>query len=365
MVRLEQRHDVAAAGRGERDAQRQVDGLGARVHEEHGVERLGQHRREPLGELDDRAVVEPRVRVERAQLLRDGVREPRMPVAQRRDVVDHVEVHAPVGADQVLAPAALDARRGVVVVLLHLGEAAVASGDQGGGVGGRGASSGPGRCRMPRRTGSMPDAASARQGLAGRAAAPGRPSARAIRRRTRAARGAGPAARRPARGGSARGTRLPRRRARRAAASCVPWAGARSTSPSSSQPEAAVERHDESPRMRGEHRAGARARQPLGFGEPHVDPGRNGGRRRRRVDAARRQPRRQPGQHGGLGPPVDRGPGEVVVEPVVEPGAVVDGVGPDGDVEQVDGRRRRARGRARRCRRPERRRRRRPRARRR
>ena len=91
--------------------------------------------------------------------------------------------------------------------------------------------------------------------------------------------------------------------------------------------------------MRGEHRAGARARQPLGFGEPHVDPGRNGGRRRRRVDAARRQPRRRPGQHGGLGPSVDRGPGEVVVEPVVEPCAVVDGVGPDGDVEQVDGRR--------------------------
>jgi hypothetical protein len=54
-----------------------------------------------------------------------------MAMAQHRDVVEHVEVGAALHVDQVIAPAAFDARRVDVIVFLRAGETGVASGQQG------------------------------------------------------------------------------------------------------------------------------------------------------------------------------------------------------------------------------------------
>jgi hypothetical protein len=51
-------------------------------------------------------------------------------MAQHRDVVEHVQVGAALHVDQVVAPAAFDMRRLLVVVLLRAGEAGVAAGQQ-------------------------------------------------------------------------------------------------------------------------------------------------------------------------------------------------------------------------------------------
>ncbi|MNK98116.1 hypothetical protein D3C87_1184680 [compost metagenome] len=53
-----------------------------------------------------------------------------MPVTQHRDVVEHVEVRAALHVDQVIAPAAFDARRVDVIVFLRAGETGVATGEQ-------------------------------------------------------------------------------------------------------------------------------------------------------------------------------------------------------------------------------------------
>ena len=53
-----------------------------------------------------------------------------MPVADRRDVVDHVDVRAGVGVDEVVPPAALNLHGLGVVVLLHAGERGVPASQQ-------------------------------------------------------------------------------------------------------------------------------------------------------------------------------------------------------------------------------------------
>ena len=53
-----------------------------------------------------------------------GIGECRVAVADHGDVVHHVEIDAAVGADQVFPPAAFDAGRVLVVVLLNFGERA-------------------------------------------------------------------------------------------------------------------------------------------------------------------------------------------------------------------------------------------------
>ena len=78
--------------------------------------------------------MEPRVGVEQAQLPRDGRLDGRVRVPEHRDVVDHVDVAAAVGVDEVVAPAALDPGRLVEVVLLGRREDRVAAVDQRGGV---------------------------------------------------------------------------------------------------------------------------------------------------------------------------------------------------------------------------------------
>ena len=201
VVGLGHRDDVVAAGGRHRQPQRQVVGLGAGVDQEHGVQRVGQGGGQPLGERDHDAVVEPRVGVEPAPLPRHRVGQLRMAVAEDRDVVDHVEVAAAVGGEQVLAPAALDARRVVVVVLLHGGERRS-----------RGGAAAP-RCRRlagppagrpeQRRPGRRPGSASPPRTPAGRSRAP---------RRRRAGVDTG-STRRPV-GGAQRGSRgdaVPRR----------------------------------------------------------------------------------------------------------------------------------------------------------
>ncbi|MNP26316.1 hypothetical protein D3C76_1191670 [compost metagenome] len=54
-----------------------------------------------------------------------------MTVAQYRDVVEHVEVGAPLHVDQMVAPATLDARRVDVIMFLRTGETGVTPGQQG------------------------------------------------------------------------------------------------------------------------------------------------------------------------------------------------------------------------------------------
>ena len=80
---------------------------------------VGQRGGQTLAELDHRLVVEPRVRVEPAQLAVGGVGHPRVGVPEHGDVVDHVEVHPAGGRHQVVPPAAFDLRWVGVVVLLN------------------------------------------------------------------------------------------------------------------------------------------------------------------------------------------------------------------------------------------------------
>ena len=79
----------------------------------------GSSGRQPLAELDHRGVVEPRIRVQLAQLSGGGLGDPRVRMAKHGHVVDHVEVGATGRRHQVMPPAALDLRRFGVVKLLH------------------------------------------------------------------------------------------------------------------------------------------------------------------------------------------------------------------------------------------------------
>ncbi|MNN77876.1 hypothetical protein D3C81_1943780 [compost metagenome] len=54
-----------------------------------------------------------------------------MTVPQHRDVVEHVEVRAALHVDQMIAPAAFDARRVDVIVFLRAGKTGVTSRQQG------------------------------------------------------------------------------------------------------------------------------------------------------------------------------------------------------------------------------------------
>ena len=110
VIGLADRDHIAAAGRRHRQPDRQIACLRTGVDQEHGVQRVGQGGGEPLAELDDGLVVEPRVGVQPAQLAGGGVGDARMGVAEHRDVVDHVEVDPARRRHQVVAPAALDLR---------------------------------------------------------------------------------------------------------------------------------------------------------------------------------------------------------------------------------------------------------------
>ena len=122
VVGLPHRHHVRPPGRDERQPQRQIDRLRARVDQENGVQRRRQQPGQPLGELGHRGVVEPRVRVQPPQLPRHRRFQPRVRVPEHAHVVDHVQVHPPVGPGQVLPPPPLDPRRRRVIMLLHVGQ---------------------------------------------------------------------------------------------------------------------------------------------------------------------------------------------------------------------------------------------------
>jgi hypothetical protein len=120
------------------EAKREVDGLRPAVDQEDGVERVGCERGEALGEFDDGRVVEPRVRVEQAPLLGDGLHQTRVGVTHRRHVVEGIEVHPSVGVDEMLAPPPHHDRWIGVVVLLHVGERLATACQQGRGIHRRG-----------------------------------------------------------------------------------------------------------------------------------------------------------------------------------------------------------------------------------
>ncbi len=85
--------------------------LRARVDEHHDVQRAAGRGGEPLGDLERRLVEVAHVRVQASSLADDRLDDPRMPVADDRDVVVRVEVAAAVGVDQPRAVAADEVQR--------------------------------------------------------------------------------------------------------------------------------------------------------------------------------------------------------------------------------------------------------------
>ena len=112
------------------DAQGEVDGFAPRVDEEHGVERLGQQLDDALCVGDHAVIAEPRVRVEQPELPAGRSGDPGIAVPDDGDIVDHVEVGPARGVDQVVTPAAFDAWRVRVVVLLDASHDGVAPGEE-------------------------------------------------------------------------------------------------------------------------------------------------------------------------------------------------------------------------------------------
>jgi hypothetical protein len=106
-------------GPGEPDGE--IVRLGSAVDEKNSVETFRRERRKPLGKLRHGSIVEPRIGVEQRPLPPDRSRQARMPVADERDVVDHIEISAPFDVEEMLLPAALDLRRRAVIVLLRPG----------------------------------------------------------------------------------------------------------------------------------------------------------------------------------------------------------------------------------------------------
>ena len=101
---------VRAPGRRAGESQREVVGLRAGRDQEDALERIGQQRRQPLGEARHALIEEARVRVEQPQLARRGGRHARMAVADAGDVVDAVEVGAGVRVVEVLTRARAPSR---------------------------------------------------------------------------------------------------------------------------------------------------------------------------------------------------------------------------------------------------------------
>ena len=118
VIRLGDRDDVVAAGGRHGQPQCQIVGFGAGVDQEHRVQWIRQGGRQSLGQGHHGAVVEPGIGVQSAPLPVNRVGQFRMPVAEDRNVVDHVEIGAAVGGDEMLAPAPFDTRGMPVVVLL-------------------------------------------------------------------------------------------------------------------------------------------------------------------------------------------------------------------------------------------------------
>ncbi|MCY1425948.1 hypothetical protein D9M71_417560 [compost metagenome] len=131
VIGLQHTEHVATAAVGPRQANRQVVGLAAAVDQEHAVHAVRGQLQQTFGELGHGCVVEARVGVEQRPLAAGDCRHAWMAVAQYRYVVEHVEVGAALHVDQMVAPAAFDARWINVIVFLCAGEAGIAPGQQG------------------------------------------------------------------------------------------------------------------------------------------------------------------------------------------------------------------------------------------
>nr|WP_055556728.1 hypothetical protein [Streptomyces sp. NBRC 110028] len=106
----------------------QVDRFGAAVHQQYGVEAgaLGESGEEALAVVGELAVKEAGVRGEEARLVVERIGHGRVCVSEPGHVVDHVDVRAAGGVDEVVSPAALDLHRALVIPLLGMREDAFA-----------------------------------------------------------------------------------------------------------------------------------------------------------------------------------------------------------------------------------------------
>jgi len=134
VVRAAHGQHVQTPGGNTGQTKRELHGLRPGVHEKDRVQWCREARGERLRKLRHDAIEEPRVCVQQPKLPGDRGFNCRVAVAQDRHVVDDIDVRAPGGVDEVVAPAALDARRGVVVVDLDTRENRVAAGQQRGGI---------------------------------------------------------------------------------------------------------------------------------------------------------------------------------------------------------------------------------------
>ncbi|MNQ89069.1 hypothetical protein D3C85_1043640 [compost metagenome] len=132
VVGLQHAEHVAATAVGPGQADGQVIGFSAAVDQEHSVHGVRRQLQQAFGELGNRRIVKARVGVEQRPLPRGFDGHARVAVAEHRDVIEHVQVGPALHVDQVVAPAALDVRRGFIVVLLRAGKAGIAAFEQAG-----------------------------------------------------------------------------------------------------------------------------------------------------------------------------------------------------------------------------------------
>ena len=104
VIRALEDGDVAPAGRGPREPERQLVRLAARVDEVRDLERSRQRGDQALGVVEDGRVEVARVRLEQGLLASRRLDHPRMGVPDVGDVVHEVEVRAAVRVVEVARP---------------------------------------------------------------------------------------------------------------------------------------------------------------------------------------------------------------------------------------------------------------------
>ena len=134
MISLQQAKHIFLAGMRPGKPDGEIIGFRTAVDKEDAVEAVRRQCRQPFGKFGNGGIVETGIGVEPRPLPFDGGRQPRMRVAEHGHVVDHVEISAAFRVEHELMPAALDLRRGVVIMLLRLGEMRFAPGQKCGAV---------------------------------------------------------------------------------------------------------------------------------------------------------------------------------------------------------------------------------------
>ncbi|MNK83300.1 hypothetical protein D3C87_1031050 [compost metagenome] len=131
MIGLKHADHVAPAAVGPGQTNRQVIGLAAAVDQKHSIHAFRRQFQQALGKLRHRRIVESRVGVEQRPLPSGDRGHARVTMTEHRHVVEHVQIGATLHVDQMIAPAAFDARRVDVVVFLRASETGVSAFEQG------------------------------------------------------------------------------------------------------------------------------------------------------------------------------------------------------------------------------------------